>query len=285
MRSLPAILLLILGVPALAIAYVSSGGPQSDPLERWFYAASLACIIPAIVLFVVSWMQKPASPVLNPAAIDRSNATAVIGMAFVIDGTALNPGVLWPLPVAGLPISALAIGWVIVWTVPQLRRSRIVTTFEVKRPPEAVFDFVSDDRNLPRWRTEALSSQLVTAEPVGPGSRFRQVVRLPRGKEVVAESEIVDYEPNHRVTSRVPNATAPSFDEITFDPTADGTRVTHRWDFEYSYPMAVSGGRLLEPLVRRQILKWRRAGVVRIKEILEAEPVQSAQLTPLSPSL
>jgi uncharacterized protein YndB with AHSA1/START domain len=281
MRSLPAILLLILGVPALAIAYVSFGGPQSEPLERWFYAASLACVIPAIVLFVTSWMQKPTSPVLNPAAIDRSNATAVIGMAFVIDAIALNPGVLWPLPATGFPISALAIGWVIVWMVPQLRRSRIVTSFEVKRPPEVVFDFVSDDRNLPRWRTETLSSELVTAEPVGPCSRFRQVVRLPGGKELIGESEIVDYEPNHRVTSRIPNATAQSFDQITFDPTPDGTRVTYRWDFEASYPMAVSGSRLLEPLVRRQILKSRRAGVVRIKQILEAEAVQSAQPTPL----
>jgi uncharacterized protein YndB with AHSA1/START domain len=281
MRSLAAILLLILGIPALAIAYVSLGGPQSEPLERWFYAASLACVIPAIVLFVISWMQKPTSPVLNTFAIDRSTATALTGMAFVIDAIALNPGVLWPLPAAGFPISALAIGWVILWMVPQLRRSRIVTSFEVKRPPEVVFDFVSDDRNLPRWRTETLSSELLSAEPVGPGSRFRQVVRLSSGKEFVGESEIVDYEPNHRVTSRIPNVTAQSFDEITFDPTPDGTQVTHRWDFESSYPMAVSGSRLLEPLVRRQILKSRRAGVIRIKQVLEAEAIQSAQLTPL----
>jgi len=281
MRSLPAILLLILGVPALAIAYVSFGGPQSEPLDSWFYAASLACVIPAIVLFVISFMQKPTSPVLNAAAIDRSAGTALIGLAFVIDAIALNPGLMWPLPAAGVPISAVAIGWVILWMVPQLRRSRIVTSFEVKRPPEVVFDFVSDDRNLPRWRTETLSSELVTAEPVGPGSRFRQVVKLANGKELVGESEIVDYEPNHRVTSRIPNATAWSFDEVTFDPTPDGTRVTLRWDFESSYPMALSGSRLLEPLVRRQILKSRRAGVIRIKQVLEAESVQSAQLTPL----
>lgn len=277
MRSLPAILLLVLAVPALAIAYVSFGGSPAEPVANWFYAASLACVIPAIVLFVLSWMMKPQSPVLNPAAIERSNAFAVIGLALVIDALALNPGVLWPLPATGLPISLFGIAWVIVWMVPQLRRSRIVTSFDVQREPEVVFNFVADDRNLPRWRTECVSAELVTPEPVGPGSRFRQVARLPNKKEVVGESEIIDYEPSRRVTSRVVGATTPNFDEITFEPTLDGTRVTHRWELEHSYTQAVAGGRLLQPLVRRQILKWRRAGVVRLKQILETDVAEVAQ--------
>jgi uncharacterized protein YndB with AHSA1/START domain len=278
-RSLAPILLLILVVPALAIAYASLAGSQAEALVDWFYAASLGLVLPAFVSFILSLLMKPSSPVLNPAAIDRSTAVALIGMAFLIDAFALNPGLLW-LP-TGLPISALAIGWVILWAVPQLRRSRIVTSFEVKRPPEVVFDFVSDDRNLPRWRTECVSSELVTAEPIGPGSRFRQVARMPNGKEFIGESEIVDYDPSRRITSRVAGTVIPNFDEITFEPTVDGTRVTHRWDFESSYCMAVAGNRLLEPLVSRQVLKSRRAGAARLKQILEAEVVQSAQLAPL----
>jgi uncharacterized protein YndB with AHSA1/START domain len=270
LRSPAPILLLILAVPALAIGYAAVAGSQAQPLVNWFYAASLFCVIPAGVAFVLSLLMRPSGAMLYVPATNRQMTAAVVGLAFMIDSVAFNPGVFW-LP-AGLPVSAFAIGWVILWSIPQLRRGRIVTSFVVRQSPAIVFDFVTDFRNLPRWRPEHLSVELITPEPIGPGSHFRELARLPRGKEVIGEEEVIDYEPGRRMRSRVVGAINPNFDEFTFVPTADGTLVTHSFEFEYSFAAAVAGGRLMQPFTSRLILRLRKAGADRVKQILESAP-------------
>jgi uncharacterized protein YndB with AHSA1/START domain len=259
---------LILAVPALAIGYSAVAGSQAQPLTKAFYAASLFCVLPASVAFVISLLLRPAGSMLNMQATNRQTTAAVLGFAFVIDSVAFNPGILW-LP-AGLPISAFAIGWVIFWSIPRLRRGRMVTSFVVRQSPAIVFDFVTDLRNLPRWRPEHLWVELITPEPIGPGSRFRELAKLPRGKEVIGEEELIDYEPGRRMTSRtVGLGMSPNLDEFTFEPTADGTLVTHSFAFEYPFVTAVGGGRLLLLFANRTVLKFRKAGADRVKQILE----------------
>ncbi|MGH9114913.1 MAG: hypothetical protein ACRDWW_03695 [Acidimicrobiales bacterium] len=43
----------------------------------------------------------------------------------------------------------------------------------IERPPEAVFDFVADERNEPRFNPQMATSSLESGEPIGDGSRFR----------------------------------------------------------------------------------------------------------------
>lgn len=42
-------------------------------------------------------------------------------------------------------------------------------------PPHTAFDLLADLRTQPRWSRAPMDPQLVTAEPVGPDSRFRAV--------------------------------------------------------------------------------------------------------------
>ena len=46
----------------------------------------------------------------------------------------------------------------------------------IERPPEAVFDFVADERNEPRYNPRMLRVEQISAGPIGLGTRFRAEV-------------------------------------------------------------------------------------------------------------
>ena len=48
-----------------------------------------------------------------------------------------------------------------------------------RRPPEAVFDFVADERNEPRFNPQMLRAEQLSPGPIGLGTRFR--ARSPAG--------------------------------------------------------------------------------------------------------
>jgi uncharacterized protein YndB with AHSA1/START domain len=49
---------------------------------------------------------------------------------------------------------------------------RVAATTHIARPPEEVFDLLADLRNDPRWNSRVSRAELVSAEPIGQGSRF-----------------------------------------------------------------------------------------------------------------
>ena len=269
LRSPAPIALLIVAIPGIAIAYTTATGSGLRTSQLWFDAGSWAFFIAAAVAFVLYMLQR--QPRVTLAGQLQRQTTVIFGWAFLIDSFAFLAAILWPG--IGALISAIAAAWVILWSVPRLRRTRIVTSFVVHNTPGAVFAFISDARNLPRWRTETLSVEMLTPEPIGPGSRFRQHVRLPSGTEITGEDEYIDFEPNRRFTSQSLIA-SPNFDEMGFEAVGDGTRVTHRLDFEHSFASSVLGGMFTNASVNRQILASRSAGEVRVKQILESAPLQ-----------
>ena len=81
--------------------------------------------------------------------------------------------------------------------------------------------------------------------------------------------EIGDYEPNTRMTSRMINALQPTFNVMTFEPGQGGTRVTQRFDSEFTYNNAFLGSSAFRWLIKRRILAVRRKGWAIVKQILE----------------
>ena len=84
----------------------------------------------------------------------------------------------------------------------------------IKRPVEAVFDFLSDARNEPKWVPGASNVQMLTAEPVQKGTRFRgdyaragavdlELIEFQRPGCVtfLARSKIVDFDDAVRLTA------------------------------------------------------------------------------------
>jgi uncharacterized protein YndB with AHSA1/START domain len=262
-------MLVILAIPVVAIAYATAVGPDLLAYFWWFNIGGLISAVAGAVIFVLAIKQRLAmrGKPIDVSAFQRYQTTVVLFAAPAVAALGLSYAIQSPgLVVVGCVV---AFGWVLLWSIPRLRRAQVITTFVVNSPPEVVFAFISDARNLPRWRPEHLSVELVTPEPIGPGTRFDELVKPPNGIEVRGQEEYGDFEPNRRFTSRVLDSPTPSFDEFTFEPVPGGTRVTHRYDFEHPFANAVLGAWFVQAVLDRQIVALRRAGEVRLKQILE----------------
>jgi len=75
---------------------------------------------------------------------------------------------------------------------------RVEAGITIAAPPEAVFAFVADLANLPRWQSGILSAERTSPNPVGVGSTAR-VVRDMAGQSLTVDLTITDFEPGRRL--------------------------------------------------------------------------------------
>jgi uncharacterized protein YndB with AHSA1/START domain len=66
-------------------------------------------------------------------------------------------------------------------------------TITIKRPIEAVFDFIADGANAMKWRSGVLDTAHVAGK--GVGEQWSQGVKGPGGRRIAADYEITAYEP------------------------------------------------------------------------------------------
>jgi carbon monoxide dehydrogenase subunit G len=74
----------------------------------------------------------------------------------------------------------------------------VTASTNVGAPPDAVFDFLADLANLPRWQTGIVSAELTTPGTVGAGSRAH-VVRELMGQRLNVDLELIDHQPGRRL--------------------------------------------------------------------------------------
>ncbi|HET6310886.1 MAG TPA: SRPBCC family protein [Candidatus Nitrosotalea sp.] len=270
MRSPALIHLLILAIPPIAIAFTILSGSQPRAVSGWFVTASNACfwtggplILVAIGMGFVG-RRKP----FDERAAERQLATTMVGFDLVADSFPFLLAIA--SPVVALLFSACVAAWLLFWSQSRVRGTTVSSSYVVQRSPDVVFAFVSDSRNEPRYYPDVESVEMLTAAPLGPGTQFRCHVQLPGARKFVGVEEIVDYEPYHRLTTRVAATSRPNLDEYIFERVENGTRVTHRFDFELSLASAVMGGQLWQLAARRLVKTRRHAGEVRLKQILES---------------
>ena len=99
----------------------------------------------------------------------------------------------------------------------------------IARPIDEVFAFFTDPANEVRWRSAHLREFRADA-PVAVGTRIRQVLAGPMGREIHADIEVTELEPNSRyafATVAGPVRPTGTFDFRSVD---DGTEVTLRLD-------------------------------------------------------
>jgi carbon monoxide dehydrogenase subunit G len=139
---------------------------------------------------------------------------------------------------------------------------RIELTVEVARPPEDVFEFLSDIERLPEWQTSAVEAH--TDGPLAEGSRVAEKRRL-LGREVDTELEVAAYEPPKRLTLR--SLGGPVDFTVDHELTARGGGTVLRFVAE-----AQPGGllRLTEPVLARRAEQEFRRDFDRLKELLES---------------
>ena len=128
---------------------------------------------------------------------------------------------------------------------------RIEQTFTVSRPPDAVFDYLTNPATLADWQTAKVSVEQLTDGPPGLGTQVRERTKGPGGKEFDQVVEFTEFNRPQRVVVHVVDGPYPVDGTWTFEPDGEsGTRVHFVAEGELRGPT-----RLLQPLIRRMTAK------------------------------
>ncbi len=104
--------------------------------------------------------------------------------------------------------------------------ARYVATIEVPKPLEETFEYLSDFANTRDWDPGVVEAEPLVEGPVDVGSLFRVVARF-LGRDVELRYEVTAFEPPKRVVLEAHSTSVHSLDEIRFEATAEGTRITY----------------------------------------------------------
>jgi uncharacterized protein YndB with AHSA1/START domain len=140
---------------------------------------------------------------------------------------------------------------------------RIQLTVEIARPPEDVFELLSDIERLPEWQASAIEAH--AEGPLAEGSRVTEKRRL-LGRELDTDLEVVAYVPPTRLTLRSLSGPVNFTVDHELVAQAGGTQLT-------LVAEAQPGGllRLTEPVLARTAEQEFRQDFDRLKELIERD--------------
>ena len=101
---------------------------------------------------------------------------------------------------------------------------RIEQTFSVRRPPEEVFDYLTDPSQLADWQTSKTSVEQLTEGPPRLGTRVRERTKPPGTKEFEQIVEFTQFDRPRHVHVHVAERPHPLDGTWSFEPAGDGTR-------------------------------------------------------------
>lgn len=102
---------------------------------------------------------------------------------------------------------------------------RVAQTFVVGRPPEVVFDYLTDPSKLADWQTSKTSVEQLTDGAPRLGTRVRERTKPPGRKEFEQIVEFTEFERPLRVHMHIVEGPYPIDGTWSFEPDGDGTRV------------------------------------------------------------
>jgi carbon monoxide dehydrogenase subunit G len=140
-------------------------------------------------------------------------------------------------------------------------------TFEkniyIDRPPQVVFDYMSDPKKDSEWRSGSDFAEWITDDPVGVGSKMRSVNSF-MGRKVEAVAEITSWDPPHHYSFKSIGGSFPSEFRFSLRPEGSGTQLISSGEIAFSRILKV-----LEWLFGGQIKKGAEGDFERLKLNLE----------------
>jgi uncharacterized membrane protein len=135
-------------------------------------------------------------------------------------------------------------------------------TITIERPASAVFAYLAELENLPRWNYAISETRKLSPGPTGVGSRYLQVRTLPRPSEETLE--VTEFQPDRRLTVR--GGFGPLSGEATYvlRPAGAATSLTNAMDLD-----AKGALRLVAPLASARVSAAVAENLGKLKEILE----------------
>jgi carbon monoxide dehydrogenase subunit G len=135
----------------------------------------------------------------------------------------------------------------------------------INRPPQEVFNFVSDPANSMKYISGTQSSEWTSNGPVGVGSTWKTVTRF-LGRDIEAELEITDWQPPTQNSYKAISGPVPFEMTVKAEPQGEGTLLTQTGKVEF-------GGffKLAEGLAGKQLDKQMEADMHTLKVLLESD--------------
>ena len=141
----------------------------------------------------------------------------------------------------------------------------VETTVEIARPAAAVFEFIADVGNNPRFQSGMRSCAWTSAPPTGVGSTYDQVAAF-LGRAIVSKFVVDEYEPGRRIRFRAASGPLGIVERRTVTPLADDRSAVEVVLDGDPGGMFRRAGPLLQPIVSRSV----KADYRRLKAVLEA---------------
>lgn len=137
-----------------------------------------------------------------------------------------------------------------------------VNRITINRAPAEVFAYLATFENVPRWNYAIAQTRQVGDEPVGVGTRYRQIRTIPKRTEEYFE--VTEFEPQHRLAIR--GDIGPFSGDIAYllEDARTGTALTNTCTLH-----ARGAGALLAPLLTRQVSSAVAANLDVLRQLLE----------------
>ena len=142
----------------------------------------------------------------------------------------------------------------------------ITASIEIARSPEDVFAYLSDLARHGEWQTQIQDVKVETEGPTRVGSRARERRKPLFGPPVEATYEITRFEPPRLASFEGIDGPVRVLGTATVEPAGMGSRVSIEIDAR-----GHGIGKLLLPLIRRQMRKQVPLDHQRLKERLESQ--------------
>ena len=260
-----------LPIAAFLIRYLTSQGPWSE--NHLLEILSLLLFV-ATYLFV-RWVDRMKKAHVAAGATRLRDLEAELVLTMVAFALALAGDFalvaafeLW----AGVVLFGLLVVWILLCSVPSLRRTESRSSIQAACTPEAAFALVTDPG---RWRlwTPELELAEPSEVPVGLGTVVRELARVD-GRLLEGEDRIVVFDPPRRCGTEVVGANSSDMYEIAANEA--GTLITYTFRVELPLVISVYGGVFIRRYETKKRLERRGTAMKRIKQLLEegsARPV------------
>lgn len=134
----------------------------------------------------------------------------------------------------------------------------------INRPPQEVFDYVTNPANDVKWRGGTQSAAWTSDGPPGVGSTIKVVTSM-LGRKIEAAAEVTAWDPPSLLTIKSVGGPVPFEGTTKLEAQGDGTLLTQMGEAE------ISGFfKLAEGLVGKQIDRQTQANNAALKLQLEA---------------
>ena len=146
------------------------------------------------------------------------------------------------------------------------KRMKIEKTIEIPQPIEAVWAFIADGRNDPRWCDKVVSVDQTAGEGPGRDAGYRVIhrpVRLRKPKELTVTVEA--FEPPRRMRLREEDDDGIFDVTYALESTGDGTRLTQHDEIDWKIP------RFQRPIARAMVSRDIERQLSALKALLERD--------------